>query len=138
MVGTDPPACYRHRDRPAPVMLPAILPAPTPRAFPATPHFYFPHPTSGEAQAAAASELGADLQAEITLVRVMLRRLMAHLEASAEELPPEEVRRLAGLVFTGARTVAHLLGQRSAKPDEARAWMDSVMAAFAETRGEER
>jgi len=96
-------------------------------------HFYFPNPPRGDA-AGEAGEIGADLQPEIALVRVVLRRLAAYLDAAAESLPPDEVRRLSGLIFTGARTVAHLLGQRAAQPDELRHWLDGALDAIAADR----
>jgi hypothetical protein len=90
-------------------------------------HFYFPEPTADELRALAAGELEPDLTPEVALVRVVLRRLLAYLDSAAGELPPEELRRISSLVFSGARTVAHLLGQKSARPEEAQEWLAGVI-----------
>ena len=39
----------------------------------------------------------------------------------------EELRRVSGLVFTGARTVAHLLAQPAARPDRMQNWLASAL-----------
>jgi hypothetical protein len=95
-------------------------------------HFYFPAPTADELRALEAGELEPDLSPEVALVRVVLRRLLAYLDAADGELPPEELRRISSLVFTGARTVAHLLGQKSARPEEAQEWLAAVLPEMAE------
>jgi len=124
--GTNPPACRLHRPAAAPTQ--AALPftdLEPPSAV--ARRFYLPALTAAEAQALA-DDPGANLQPEIALVRAILRRLAAYLDESAGELPPDEVRRLAGLAFAGARTVAHLLGHRAAAPDDdlRRWWADAA------------
>ncbi len=120
--GTEPPVCALHRrmdgDEPG-------------RAA----HLYFPRPAAADLGVLAATAGDPDLRPEIELARVVLRRLMAHLEESAGELPPEELRRVAGLVFTGARTVAMLLGKRPARPDDAQQWLAAALAEMGERYG---
>ena len=117
--GTEPPACARHRGTAAPV----------PEATRESRHFYFPNPMADELRALeAGSEV--DLRPEVALVRVVLRRLLAHLDGAAAELPPEELRRVSGLIFTGARTVAHLLAQPAARPDDMQNWLEGALAAL--------
>lgn len=82
----------------------------------------------------AATAGDPDLRSEIGLARVVLLRLMAHLQ---EELPPEELRRVAGLIFTGARTVAMLLGKRPARPDDTQQWLAAALAEMGEMVGRE-
>lgn len=108
--GTDPPACARHRNRSA------------------ARHFYFPNPTADELRAIEAGGGEADLSPEVALVRVVLRRLLAYLDEAAAELPPDELRRISGLVFTGARTVAQLLAHRAARPEELQNWLVGALA----------
>lgn len=167
-LGTNPPACARHRGRPAgkPVQLPLpldlppqetrVLPPsepaaaekrgepeamqmPLPLLLPpdqyragAKPspwsNFYFPAPTAGELKAIDDAGLEADLRPEVVLVRVVLRRLLAYLNENAGELPPDELRRVAGLVFSGARTVAQLLNHQSAHTDDAQQWLAAALA----------
>jgi hypothetical protein len=126
--GTEPPACGRHRSS-AYRQLPL---EPDTLTEPPTEHFYFPAPTADELRALEAGELVPDLSPEVALVRVVLRRLLACLDAAAGDLPPEELRRISSLVFTGARTVAHLLGQKSARPEEAQEWLAAVLPEMAE------
>jgi hypothetical protein len=78
-----------------------------------------------------------DLRPEVEMVRVVLRRLLIHLDESAGELPPEEVRRVAGLLFTGARTVALLLGKRPLPAAETEAWMIEALRLMGEAVGRE-
>lgn len=91
-------------------------------------NFYFPAPTVGELKAMDDAGLEADLRPEVVLVRVVLRRLLAYLTDSAGELPPDELRRVAGLVFSGARTVAQLLNHQSAHADDAQQWLAAALA----------
>ena len=95
-----------------------------------TRHFYFPHPTADELAALDGDGPAADLMAEVALVRVVLRRLLALLN-EGDDLPPEELRRIAGLLFTGARTVAALLGHRAARPAEAQDWLNAALEEMA-------
>lgn len=97
-------------------------------------HLYFPRPTAAEMSVLAATAGDPDLRSEIGLARVVLLRLMAHLQ---EELPPEELRRVAGLIFTGARTVAMLLGKRPARPDDTQQWLAAALAEMGEMVGRE-
>ena len=141
--GTDPPACARHRrlaartaddrpqttdDVPAAVGVRATRVATS--AVGSARHFYFPHPTADELAALGEDGAAADLRPEVALVRVVLRRLLALLD-EGDDLPPEELRRIAGLLFTGARTVAALLGHRAARPAEAQDWLNAALEEMA-------
>jgi hypothetical protein len=94
-----------------------------------TPNFYFPNLTADQRRALEAGN-EIDLRPEVALVRVVLRRLLAHLDESAAELPAEELRRVSGLIFSGARTVAHLLAQPAARPDDMHNWLEGALAAL--------
>jgi hypothetical protein len=93
-------------------------------------HFYFPAPSAGEWLALEASELESDLRAEVALARVLLRRLVLYLDESADALPPEEMRRLAGLIFSGTRTVAQLLARPARGPEGTEEWVLDALAAL--------
>ncbi len=96
-----------------------------------TDHLYFPHPTAAEQRVLATAE-APDLQPEVELVRLVLRRLLAYLDETAGELPPEETRRVAALLFTGARTVALLLGKRPPPNPEMEEWMVKALREMGE------
>ena len=100
-------------------------------------HVYFPRPTAAEQRVLDATAEEPDLRPEVEMVRVVLRRLLIHLDESAGDLPPEEVRRVAGLLFTGARTVALLLGKRPLNPVETEAWMVEALRLMGEVYGRE-
>ncbi len=148
-LGTDPPACARHRqarltaDGRQPTAAQSVADEQhasvddVPSAVGGqrstvdnTRHFYFPHPTADERAALGDGGAAADLTPEVALVRVVLRRLLALLDA-ADDLPPEEMRRVAGLVFTGAHTVAALLGHRAVRPAEAQDWLNAALEEMA-------
>ena len=69
--------------------------------------FYRPALTPGEIAALITHAENMTLEDELALSRVMLRRLMDHLKNP--DLPVKDLSAIAPLVFTGARTVAHLL-----------------------------
>ena len=75
----------------------------------------------------ATSGADAGLRPEVALVRLVLRRLLATFNERSADLPPDELRRIAGLVFTGARTVAQLLGRKEAAADEVQEWLDAAL-----------
>lgn len=155
--GSDPPACAMHRrvtsdefrvtsvalPRATQPYLPGLAPAtavaPTSDVAPTSvvAHLYLTQPAAGELRALAASAAGQDLQPEIDLTRVVLRRLMAYLDEAAEALSPEEARRIAGLLFTGARTVALLQGKRPARPAETQDWLAAALGEMGEELGRE-
>lgn len=138
MPETDPPACARHRGirkgalpmtkkaEPAAVEPHPPAPALTPDPLD-TDHFYFPRPTAADQRVLEGTAELPDLRPEIDLVRVVLRRLLAYLDVTDGELTPEEVRRVSGLVFTGARTVALLVGKRATRPPGMEAWLQDVL-----------
>lgn len=102
--------------------LPPVQPVASPGS-----HLYLPSSTAGELRALAPAASEIDLQPEVDLVRIVLRRLLSFLDESAGELSPEETRRVAGLVFTGARTIAMLQGKRAAHPTEAHEWLSAAL-----------
>ncbi len=104
-----------------------LSPSPLP-----TDHLYFPRPTAAEQRVLAATADEPDLLPEVELVRLVLRRLLAHLDEGAGELPPEETRRVAALLFTGARTVALLLGKRPPPNPEMEEWMVKALREMGE------
>ena len=93
-----------------------------------SPNFYFPAPTADEQDALDDAGLEANLRPEVVLVRVVLRRLLAYLDENAGQLPPDELRRVAGLVFSGARTVAQLLNHQTTNTVEAQQWLAAALA----------
>ncbi|MBP6786283.1 MAG: hypothetical protein KA170_01740 [Candidatus Promineofilum sp.] len=142
VAGSDPPACAGHLGRPAPQasqpalpLFPATVPAP-PRTRPGG-HFYLPGPTADALRALEADTPAGDLQPEIDLVRVVLRELLAYLHETGEDLPPDELRRVSGLLFTGARTVALLLGKRPARSSDMDEWMIAALKEMSEQYGRE-
>ncbi|MCB8934770.1 MAG: hypothetical protein H6663_04830 [Candidatus Promineofilum sp.] len=139
--GSNPPACPRHRDRPAPQARQPALPLYAPAApLPARPratHFYLPAPAADALRALEADAPAGDLQSEIDLVRTVLRQLLAYLNESAGDMPPDELRRVSGLLFTGARTVALLLGKRPARPDDLADWMVAALKEMSDQYGRE-
>jgi hypothetical protein len=153
MPGTDPPACATHRgirndelrmtNEEGPAAVQPHLLGLEPAADPLhndplnTDHFYFPRPTAADQRVIEGTAEPPDLRPEIDLVRVVLRRLLAYLDETAGELSPEEVRRVSGLVFTGARTVALLVGKRPTRPPDMEAWLQDVLREMGEKYGQE-
>lgn len=133
--GSDPPVCRRHINRSSAAKTAGGTPASPPDHEPFGParpgfdptHLYLPHLTAGEIEALTDGRAG-DLRPELTLVRAVLRRLLAAFDSPASETP-DELRRLAALVFSGARTVAHLLAQ-SGDDANTDAWLDSALDAL--------
>jgi hypothetical protein len=64
-------------------------------------------------------------------VRRVLRRLMARMDEGGPDLPLDDLRQLAGLIFAGAKTVAHLLGQAQADERGLQAWLGPALDALA-------
>lgn len=75
--------------------------------------------------------LAPDLQGELQEVRLVMYRLLLLWNNTAQPLTPEEARRLAALVFTGARTVAHLLNQQASSGSDARGWLKGALDQLA-------
>ena len=99
-----------------------------------TPHFYFPHPTAADRSVLEAGA-DADLRPELELSRVVLRRLMALLDTSGDDLPPDELRRISALAFTGARTVALLAGKHATRLPEVDDWLAAALSEMGEKTG---
>lgn len=72
----------------------------------------------------------ASLEDELALVRVVLSRLMDRLDDPTYVLLPEDLRRLTGLIFTGARTVAQLLTQQAGHNEDVQAWLAQALSTF--------
>ena len=78
--------------------------------------------------------LSPDLNREVQAVRVVMLRLLRLWGDPAQPIAAEEARRLAPLIFTGARTVAHLLS-RPAKDAGTMDWLAQALAAMGEKHG---
>lgn len=117
--GTQPPTCGRHRPR--------TPDAPT--------HLYQSGLTREELLLLTGPDAAADLSAELALVRAVLMRLLARLDDPAYVLLPSDLRQLAGLIFSGARTVAQLLRQHQSEAGESQAWLDQALDELAASSG---
>lgn len=118
--GTNPPVCGRH--------LRAGRPA-------AATTLYAAGLTAGELALLAESESSHDLSSELALVRAVLLRLLARLDDPAYVLLPSDLRQLAGLIFSGARTVAQLLRQQQGDAGDAQPWLQSALDEIAAATG---
>lgn len=114
--GSDPPACKRHAGKPAAV---------PPR------HLYAAGMTAGELSLLVENGPAADLSAELALVRAVLIRLLARLDDPAYVLLPDDLRQLASLIFSGARTVATLLRQQRAGEGDLQPWLARALDELA-------
>lgn len=144
---SDPPRCARHRAAPATEEAAAtqlhLLALPpeekrepaaksTPRrakrqARPAPPASQLFLPFAAEELAQLDSDgLSPDLSREVQTVRVVVLRLLGLWGDPAQEISAEEARRLAALIFSGARTVAHLLS-RQTKEGSGQEWLAQVL-----------
>ncbi|HOU42422.1 MAG TPA: hypothetical protein PK829_14235 [Promineifilum sp.] len=79
--------------------------------------------------------LAPDLQHELQEVRLVMYRLLRLWDDAEPPLAPEEARRLAALVFTGARTVAHLLNHQAGAGGDARGWLKGALDQVAADYG---
>ena len=144
---SDPPRCARHRPKPATEEAAAIqlhlfaLPPEekrepaksTPRrakrqARPVPPASqpYLPGFAPEELAQLDSDGLSPDLSREVQTVRVVVLRLLGLWDDPAQEISAEEARRLAALIFSGARTVAHLLS-RQTKEGSGQDWLAQVL-----------
>lgn len=148
---SDLPRCARHRhwpDAARQLALPGLPPAPPapPAARPA-PAAQRPVPDAPDAHqlrlpgywAWELAELQLDglspnLNQELQQVRVAILRLLWLWDNPAQPLAPEEARRLATLVFSGARTVAYLLGQQT-KEGDGQDWLAAALDELGEKYG---
>lgn len=114
--GSDPPACKRHVGKAAPA---------------ARQHPYAAGLTSAELSLLVENGPAADLSAELALVRAVLIRLLARLDDPAYVLLPDDLRQLASLIFSGARTVATLLRQQQAGEGDLQPWLARALDELA-------
>ncbi len=70
--------------------------------------------------------LSPDLSREVQTVRVVMLRLLDLWADPQQPISAEEARRLAALLFSGARTVAHLLS-RQTKEGSGQDWLAQVL-----------
>mgnify|MGYP001191686587 CR=1 FL=1 len=86
------------------------------------------------AETTDANELRRDLEPELALVRQVMRRLVHLWDMQGDAIDPEEARRLAGLIFNGARTAAILLYRppRTDKKDEDKRWLTNALDSLGE------
>lgn len=147
---SDPPRCARHRDAPSQLSFPNLPPqepakqksAPASRAHRTATADEVVEPAPRYLPGFAPQGLGAleleglapDLQHELQEVRLVMYRLLRLWDDAEPPLPPEEARRLAALVFSGARTVAHLLNQQAGSGD-ARGWLKGALDQVAAEYG---
>lgn len=115
--GTNPPACWHHHQQS--------------REFTKKKIDYYANGLSDE-EHEIWLELAANpsLTEELALARVVLGRLMSRLNDPAYILLPEDLRRLAGLIFTGARTVAQLITQESGHGLDIQPWLVEALSEF--------
>lgn len=143
---SDPPRCARHRSQPDDAVqypLPGLVldpgdqPAPQPvraakRHVPDMSETHQPRLPGYWAWELAELELdglSSDLRQEIQQVRVTILRLLRLWDNPAQPLTSEETRRLATLIFSGARTVAHLLSRQTEETD-ATEWLAQALATM--------
>jgi hypothetical protein len=107
--GTAPPRCRQHAEK-RPVRQPAV----------------------SDAEATADAK---DLSGELALVRRVLHRLVARMDEGGPDIPMEELRALAGLIFVGAKTAAQLLAQQPGDDDGLQSWLNAALDALAGDRG---
>lgn len=79
-------------------------------------------------------ELPTDLRPELAIVRQVMARLLRLWDDQGATLSPAEGRRLAALIFNGARTAAVLLYHQQRLPDrgDEQAWLAAALAALGE------
>lgn len=77
-----------------------------------------------------------DLRPEVAVVRQIIRRLVELWDKQGDDLSTEEGRKLAALIFNGARTAAVLLYHHRRLPDQPsdeQAWLAAALAELGET-----
>lgn len=148
---SEPPRCARHRGQPdaaeqrhLPGLLPDLDDQPAIRSVPVAkrpapeaPDAHQPHLPGYWAWELAELELDGlspDLRQEVQMVRVVILRLLRLWDNPAQPLAPEEARRLATLIFSGARTVAHLLA-RPVKETDGQDWLATALDELGEKYG---
>ncbi len=67
------------------------------------------------------------LTSELVVVRLVLQRLVEQLDQSELAVEADDLRKLAALIFSGARTVAYLLQQQSGRDADAPDWLDEAL-----------
>lgn len=82
-----------------------------------------------------ARDRAAHVYDELAKVRNALRWLEQQLDDPEQPASPEEMRRLTALIFSGARTVAHLLAVQAKQPDTNRDWMTRALERFGNEYG---
>ena len=86
-------------------------------------------------QAQPTDDMTLDLRPEVAVVRQIIRRLVELWDKQADDLSPEEGRKLAALIFNGARTAAVLLYHHRRLPEQAhdeQAWLAEALAELGE------
>lgn len=145
---SDPPRCARHRPKPATeeaaatqstliALPPEEKPQPAAksttrrakrqaRPVPPASQPYLPGFAPEELAQLDSDGLSPNLNREVQTVRVVVLRLMGLWDDPTQEISAEEARRLAALIFSGARTVAHLLS-RQTKEGSGQEWLAQVL-----------
>ena len=94
-----------------------------------------PPPDAAAAEESDIDELRPDLQPELILVRQVMRRLVNLWDRQGDAIDPEEARKLAGLLFNGARTAAILLYRPSARAtakEDDKKWLTAALDSLGE------
>lgn len=153
---SDPPRCVRHRAQsenveaqPTQLWLPGLSPTEwvePPRTQrvshpglsvpdrPTAVQPYLPGFAPEELDQLVMDGLSPDLHREVQTVRVVVSRLVQLWGDPTQATNPEEARRLAALIFSGARTVAHLLS-RPAKDAGTADWLAQALAEIGDKHG---
>ena len=155
---SDPPRCARHREppdgtdvEPGPVQpcLPFELPPAQPKPpqnqlaglrkptvddEPKATQLYLPGFRAEELDQLELEGLSPNLSHEVQTVRVVMLRLLGLWADPTQPISAEEARRLAALIFSGARTVSHLLS-RQTKEGSGQEWLAQVLAELGEKYG---
>ena len=153
---SDPPRCARHRAQPdrddAQSTQLRLFDLPPVKSVESRPNRPAPHPKQPAVGEPAAIQpylrglspteldelelngLSPDLHREVQAVRVVMLRLLRLWNDPTEPVVAEEARRLAALVFSGARTVAHLLS-RPVKDTDTMDWFAQALKAMGDNHG---
>lgn len=114
IASSDPPVCWRH----------------TPRQSSQPVH-------DGAEERLLMTTRPQSLAGELSVVRQVLQRLVDRLYDPQLFLEAEELRKVAALIFSGARTVAYLLQQQRGHESDVPDWLDEALDALSADYGAE-
>lgn len=113
VAGSTPPVCWRHQ--PQQPQQPAVSQL-----------------RRSGLERAPTADMSRTLGNELAVVRRVLQRLVERLDEPAFAVEAEELRKVAALIFNGARTVAYLLQQQSGSDTDVPDWLDEALDALTE------